>query len=48
MALAAVVRKKGIAADGSASGRRMATLGGSAVQTTHAAQAEQLVWLAES
>lgn len=43
-ALAADVRRKGIAADGWASGVRMATLGGSAVQTTHAAQAEQFAW----
>ena len=41
-ALAADVRRKGIAVDGWASGVRMTTLGGSAVHTTHAAHAEQL------
>ncbi|VVD97162.1 hypothetical protein PCO31010_01954 [Pandoraea commovens] len=42
MALAADVRRNGMAADGCASGRRSTTLCGRAVQTTHAAQAEQL------
>lgn len=43
IALVADVRRKGMAVDGCASGKRITRLGGSAVHTTHAAQAEQLV-----
>ncbi|VVD73866.1 hypothetical protein PAN31108_00742 [Pandoraea anhela] len=42
-ALVADVRRKGMAVDGWASGKRNTRFGGSAVHTTHAAQAEQLL-----
>ncbi|VVD84113.1 hypothetical protein PMO31116_01245 [Pandoraea morbifera] len=49
-ALLAEVRRKGMGVDGWASGVRRTMLGGNAVQTTQAAQAEQLacnVWPAD-